>query len=407
MLWGEPGLFASLSPAWQSNLCRAYLILSFGVAEPLFIMLALLVTRRAVALSPAVSQRSAARLIYMAALYSLPVCVAQCAIALYDLGDNPIEGPINNSLPDVFVHSFAYGPCSGSAARDECVEAAAAASAPPPDGSCPPGGAECCCAFCTVPLFSTIASAVLVILWLAGLTYVSMQLAALVVNRALLKRLRMLQGVLSVSLLVALCTRLGRAFTTAGSAGSTTLGLVYAACAAAAAAGGVITLALRPVMDATALIGVLRREDAEQRLLSGAGFVGVTPVAAPGWLALGDGPLGDGPSGDGDRGEGSTAEGAPQVPDAAPASQQTLELAETGSQPNPLLEAHAMPSEMSAASLSPAAVATPGRRGGGDDAAARLSLEFDGLGNERSPEHRPATEEHDAGHLLQETEEAS
>ena len=111
--------------------------------------------------------------------------------------------------------------------------------------------------------------------------------------------------------------------------------------------------------------------------------------------------------GDGDRGEGSTAEGAPQVPDAAPASQQTLELAETGSQPNPLLEAHAMPSEMSAASLSPAAVATPGRRGGGDDAAARRSLEFDGLGNERSPEHRPATEEHDAGHLLQETEEAS
>ncbi len=32
---------------------------------------------------------------------------------------------------------------------------------------------------------------------------------------------------------------------------------------------------------------------------------------------------------------------------------------------------------------------------------------FPNMGNERSPEHRPATEEHDAGHLLQETEEAS
>ena len=112
VLWGTPGLFSSLTPAWQSNLCRVYLILSFGVAEPLFITLALLVTRRAVALSPAVAQRSAARLVYVSLLYALPICVVQTAIALYDLGDNPVEGPIDDNLSDDFVHSFQYGAVS-------------------------------------------------------------------------------------------------------------------------------------------------------------------------------------------------------------------------------------------------------------------------------------------------------
>eukprot|EP00793_Prasinoderma_coloniale_P001556 PRCOL_00003360-RA len=393
VLWGTPGLFSSLTPAWQSNLCRVYLILSFGVAEPLFITLALLVTRRAVALSPAVAQRSAARLVYVSLLYALPICVVQTAIALYDLGDNPVEGPIDDNLSDDFVHSFQYG--AGTSSHLSRQQAG--------DGDCPEGGSGCCCAFCTVPLFSTIASAVHVLLWLVGLTLVSMQLARLVVNRALLKRLRTLQILLSVSLVAGLCVRLGRAFTTPGSAGSTTLGLVYAGCVIVATVGGVVILALRPVMDATALVGVLRREDAEQRLLSGSGFVGETPLRGPDWLALAD-------------------------PDSAPASariemqpqqQQGSTAAAAATISNPLAMAAASPVVLHAASEAspPSAERTPtppGAKGAARTARApaRRELAFDSL-SEREFDAREGDSaraeqpEHDAGHLLPSAEPPS
>ena len=346
------------------------------------------------------------------------------------------------------------GFCSGAEGTDQCAAPPSPPTQagqklfPPPlqgtsshlsrqqagDGDCPEGGSGCCCAFCTVPLFSTIASAVHVLLWLVGLTLVSMQLARLVVNRALLKRLRTLQILLSVSLVAGLCVRLGRAFTTPGSAGSTTLGLVYAGCVIVATVGGVVILALRPVMDATALVGVLRREDAEQRLLSGSGFVGETPLRGPDWLALADPDSAPasarvqprGADGDAEKaaGEGAARQGAADARrrgeiEMQPQQQQGSTAAAAATISNPLAMAAASPVVLHAASEAspPSAERTPtppGAKGAARTARApaRRELAFDSL-SEREFDAREGDSaraeqpEHDAGHLLPSAEPPS
>ncbi|GLC33732.1 hypothetical protein PLESTB_000109900 [Pleodorina starrii] len=190
VLWGPASVFKA-GGYHPTTFCRVYIAAMYGIFEPGFLLLALF------ACLYSVQGRDSARnpnfnIVFFSAAFSLPSAAAQLVAALFTrIFDLNYTG--NRMLGRLFA---AY-----DTSRTQHCDAASS----PAD-----------CAFCVFPLLSTFASAAFAGVYLIAFWVVTQRIAGAVINKALARRVRVLQlsatGWLLVSLACRGCTVLFRPF---------------------------------------------------------------------------------------------------------------------------------------------------------------------------------------------------
>ncbi|GIL83473.1 hypothetical protein Vretimale_11162 [Volvox reticuliferus] len=195
VLWGPASILQD-GGYHATTFCRVYIAATYGVFEPGFLLLALF------ACLYSVQGRDSAKhpnfnIVLFSAAFSLPSCAAQLVAALFtrivDLNYSR-----NRMLGRLFA---AYD----KSLLQHCDPAAAHG-----------GTADDNCAFCVFPLLSTFASAAFAAVYLLAFWLVTQRIAATVINKALARRVRVLQISVTIWIGVSLacrgCTVLFRPF---------------------------------------------------------------------------------------------------------------------------------------------------------------------------------------------------
>ncbi|KAG2446792.1 hypothetical protein HYH02_008352 [Chlamydomonas schloesseri] len=195
LLWGPASIIVDggLQP---TTLCRVYIAATYGIFEPGFLLLALF------ACLYSVQGRDSAKnpnfnIVLFAAGFSLPSLAAQLVAALFtrifelDYDGSHMLGILfsayNDQLPQ---HCGLPGPGGAPPLPDSPVAAA------PSD-----------CAFCVFPLLSTFISAAFCGVYLLGFLAVTQRIFSSVINKALARRVRVLQVLTVTWIVVSLACR--------------------------------------------------------------------------------------------------------------------------------------------------------------------------------------------------------
>eukprot|EP00850_Spirogloea_muscicola_P017744 SM000155S01673 [mRNA] locus=s155:320960:325389:- [translate_table: standard] len=215
------------------RVCRAYLLAAQGVAEPCFLLTALLIVRGSVATTPfplrtTRGAAAAARSIGLVAALAAPLFLLQLWFVVLTPAAFSGEG-YDGAVPTYFTRTYASEPCTTGGDKDHIIAA------------------------CTFPLFGTLSAAAFAACYLGAFAAVSWSMASSVINRRLRSRAYGLLAAFMVLLPVQL-TLLG--FTVlsrpAGGAAEALAFLAFAAVMLCTAIGEFV-LVIRPVMDALAV----------------------------------------------------------------------------------------------------------------------------------------------------------
>ncbi|EFJ45316.1 hypothetical protein VOLCADRAFT_94410 [Volvox carteri f. nagariensis] len=198
VLWGPASVFKA-GGYHPTSLCRVYIAATYGVFEPGFLLLALFACLYSVQGRDSSKHPNFNIVVFSTAL-SLPSCAIQLVAALFtrifdlNYANNRMLGRLFSAY-DTSLHQ--HCDAVGSAGTGDPTAIAN-------------------CAFCVFPLLSTFASTALSAVFLLAFWLVTQRIAATVINKALSRRVRMLQASVTLWIIVSLacrgCTVLFRPF---------------------------------------------------------------------------------------------------------------------------------------------------------------------------------------------------
>ncbi|KAG1665564.1 hypothetical protein FOA52_000711 [Chlamydomonas sp. UWO 241] len=242
VLWGPRGVVPG--GFYTVLLCRLFTAVTFGVAEPGFLLVALLaclfsVTRQ---VRPPVAHPNTS-IVLSAFAFTVPMAVAQVVCALF-----------------TFIFDINYSPWI-LATLFETFEAGLVVESACPMETLPGGVPQPApnCAFCTFALLSTIVSSFFGAVFLGVGAYVTQRAAAAAISKRLVRRVRWLQALVLLLLPLSLtCRGLTVLFDAPYDLGFQVLRLGYVVCTVALVAFLSCVLVVRPVADARAADAAVR-----------------------------------------------------------------------------------------------------------------------------------------------------
>ena len=181
IFWGPASVFRD-GGFYPSTVCRVYTAATYGVFEPAFLLLALF------ALLYSVQGRESSpnpnfNIVLFSAGFSLPTCAAQLVAALFTrIFDLNYAG--SHLLRMLF------------STQDTSLQE-----------HCPPNTRPGSCSFCTFPLLSTFISTAFAAVYLTALWVVTQRIATVVINKALVRRVRLIQLLITTFVLISLACR--------------------------------------------------------------------------------------------------------------------------------------------------------------------------------------------------------